>query len=76
MDAIEKRQDMNVEYLKNVLVKFLMSENKKVKLLNGASFSMVYSPFLNRQWYLYLLNYCIWMKQKRVILWITAFKPN
>lgn len=31
MDAFEKRQDMNVEYLKNVLVKFLMSENKQVK---------------------------------------------
>ncbi|KAF1806434.1 hypothetical protein FB192DRAFT_1350465 [Mucor lusitanicus] len=29
MDAFEKRQDMNVEYLKNVLVKFLMSENKQ-----------------------------------------------
>ncbi|KAI8639197.1 hypothetical protein BD408DRAFT_274804 [Parasitella parasitica] len=29
IDAFEKRQDMNVEYLKNVLVKFLMSENKQ-----------------------------------------------
>lgn len=32
MDAFEKRQDMNVEYLKNVLVKFLMSENKQVNV--------------------------------------------
>jgi hypothetical protein len=30
---MEKRQDMNVEYLKNVLIKFLMSENKKVSLI-------------------------------------------
>ncbi|KAI8056345.1 hypothetical protein BDF21DRAFT_430611 [Thamnidium elegans] len=29
IDAVEKRQDMNVEYLKNVLIKFLMSENKQ-----------------------------------------------
>ncbi|CAO3657048.1 unnamed protein product [Mucor hiemalis] len=29
IDAYEKRQDMNVEYLKNVLIKFLMSENKQ-----------------------------------------------
>lgn len=34
MDAFEKRQDMNVEYLKNVLVKFLMSENKQVGMSN------------------------------------------
>ncbi|EPB84600.1 hypothetical protein HMPREF1544_08617 [Mucor circinelloides 1006PhL] len=32
MDAFEKRQDMNVEYLKNVLVKFLMSENKQMSV--------------------------------------------
>ncbi|OBZ86210.1 hypothetical protein A0J61_05737 [Choanephora cucurbitarum] len=29
MDAVEKRQDMNNEYLKNVLIKFLMSDNKQ-----------------------------------------------
>ncbi|KAI7893005.1 uncharacterized protein EV154DRAFT_163793 [Mucor mucedo] len=29
IDAFEKRQDVNVEYLKNVLVKFLMSGNKQ-----------------------------------------------
>ncbi|KAI8373319.1 hypothetical protein BD560DRAFT_394607 [Blakeslea trispora] len=29
MDAVEKRQDMNNEYLKNVLIKFLISDNKQ-----------------------------------------------
>ncbi|KAG0190507.1 hypothetical protein DFQ28_001980 [Apophysomyces sp. BC1034] len=30
LDSFEKRQNMNVEYLKNVLLKFLQSENKEV----------------------------------------------
>lgn len=32
MDAFDRRQNLNIEYLKNVFFKYLKSENKQVKL--------------------------------------------
>lgn len=31
MDAFDRRQNLNIEYLKNVFFKYLKSENKQVK---------------------------------------------
>lgn len=31
MNAVDKQQNMSIEYLKNVILKFLMSDNKQVK---------------------------------------------